>query len=107
MSGKVVIESYSADSIKLIHNKNQEIPLIQLQGFKSQASISKKEIEEIKAYAVGIGVNSKSLNKKYIDEVINNELSLHAYTVNEYSEIEKMEKFEIDGIFTDLLYLNQ
>lgn len=107
VSGKVVIQSYSADSLKQIHSKNEEIPLIQLQGFTDQASISKKEIEEIKAYAVGIGVNVNSLNRKYINEVIDNELLLHAYTVNEYSELKKMKSCEVDGVFTDSLYINQ
>lgn len=74
---------------------------------KRQANISEKEIEEIKAYAVGIEVDFDSLNKKYIDEVRNNDLLLHAYTVNEYSDFEKMKKWGVNGVFTDFLNIKE
>lgn len=101
--GKVVIQSFSEEILKLIHEKNESIPLVKLQVFADYAVISDQEIEEIKKYADGLGVNYNSLNKKYIDKVQKNNLVLHAYTVNEVPDLQKMKKFGIDGVFTDFL----
>ena len=42
MKGKVLIQSYSEESLKLIHNKYKEIPLIQLQGFEKAGKYFRK-----------------------------------------------------------------
>lgn len=103
--GKVVIQSYNKDSLKLIHEKDRKIPLIQLLGFNKEASISEKEINEIKTYAIGVGTNLNSITKKYVEEVHKNNLLLHVYTVNSYNDFKKMKEWEVDGIFTDFLNL--
>lgn len=99
--GRVVIQSYSIESLKLIHNRNNEIPLILLKKFEDKAVLSQKEIDEIKLYARGIGVNYKSLNQDFVDIIKDNELLLHVYTVNSPEELARMREWGVDGVFTD------
>ena len=102
--GKVVIQSFNKESLKLIHEKNKKIPLILLKRFDDKAKINQKEIEEIKKYTQGIAVNYESLNKDFIDKLKTNRLLIHTYTVNNYKDLELLREWDIDGVFTD--YLN-
>lgn len=100
---KVVIQSFSEESLRVIHEIKKDIPLIQLQWFENQATISTNEITEIKKYAIGIGINYKSLNEKYIQKLKKHDLLVHAYTVNKKEEIEELKRIGIDGVFTDYI----
>lgn len=102
-NGKIIIQSFNKDSLKAIHDMNPDIPLIQMRKFKQDASISKKEIEGTKKYAVGLGLNVGSLNDDYIKKVKDAGLLLHTYTVNEPKDIQALRSKGVTGVFTDYL----
>lgn len=102
-NGKVIIQSFSEESLKNIHRQHKDIPLIQLFDYKTSASITKKELEEIKQYAVGVGLNYDQLNMEYGKRVLEADLLLHPYTVNSKKEIENAMELGATGIFTDYI----
>lgn len=71
--------------------------------YKTSASITKKELEEIKQYAVGVGLNYDQLNMEYGKRVLEADLLLHPYTVNSKKEIENAMELGATGIFTDYI----
>src|SRR5699024_3179976 len=62
--GKVIIQSFSEESLREVKQIDPSIPLIQLISYNRMASISKNELERIKEYAVGIGANYEKLSKR-------------------------------------------
>ena len=90
--GNVVIQSFSEESLRKIKELDDKIPLIQLQGYDEIATISKNELEHINNYAVGIGVNSESITKEFVEKVSNQGILVHAYTVNDLSEMNRLKE---------------
>ncbi len=98
---KVIIQSFNADSLKTIFSLDPAIPLVQLYKFEEDAYLSKKQLQQIRQYASGIGVNSEAVTKNFIETMHNASLHVHPYTVNDPQTIYNMLMLGADGIFTD------
>ncbi|MBN6205748.1 glycerophosphodiester phosphodiesterase [Ralstonia pickettii] len=99
--GQIIIQSFSEESLRDIHEREPSLPLIQLISFDNEAKLSKRAIRNIKQYAVGIGVNHQAITKEFAERIRAAEMLLHAFTVNEKAEIEQLIEYGITGIFTD------
>lgn len=97
---KVIIQSYSAESLKEIFDLDPSIPLIKLYGQKTKR-ISDKEIEHLLTYASGIGVNDQLLTQDLINRLHENELHVHPFVLNDNAQIENAINLGVDGLFTD------
>lgn len=104
-SGKVIIQSFSKDSLNRIHDENSEIPLIQLVNKKQAASMTNKELLNIAEYASGIGINYKDLTTELAQHIREAGLELHPYTVNAEDAILEMIEMGATGVFTDFIDL--
>ncbi|MFC7395333.1 glycerophosphodiester phosphodiesterase [Scopulibacillus cellulosilyticus] len=100
-SGKVIIQSFSKDSLLKIHSMDANIPLIQLLSYSQNAEISQNEINNIKKYAVGVGPNYQAINRGYVQKVRNNGLLIHPYTVNDKDDMKKLLDWGVTGMFTN------
>lgn len=99
--GQVIIQSFSPDSLKEVHEKDPSIPLIQLITYEDEARISSDELDEIAAYAVGIGANYDYLSEEYVQQVRDAELLMHPYTVNEKADMKRLIEWGATGFFTN------
>lgn len=99
--GQVIIQSFSEESLKEIHKLEPSLPIIQLISYTKKAKISMQELENIREYAVGIGVNYKHLSQKYIQQVRDAGLLIHPYTVNEKSKMKQLIDWGVTGMFTN------
>ncbi|WP_058305971.1 glycerophosphodiester phosphodiesterase [Gracilibacillus massiliensis] len=93
--GSVIIQSFSAEALQQVHKHDQSIPLIQL------LKQPPEDPNAIKQYAVGVGINFKSLDLQSITELRKADLLVHAYTVNQPDEMRKLLEWGVTGIFTD------
>lgn len=100
-NGKVIIQSFSRDSLLKVHQINSSIPLIQLIRYQDEASISQHELEQINDYAIGIGVKYRFLTKKSVNKVLDSGLLLHAFTVNNKKNMKQLIHWGVTGIFTN------
>jgi len=98
---QVIIQSFDASSLKKIFKLAPSIPLIKLYSFKTDATLSKKEIRELKRYASGIGVNFKALTPDFVQLIQSQGLHVHAYTVNDEEKIRSAIKLGLNGVFTN------
>lgn len=98
-----VIHSFDEPALKKVHEINAEIPLLQLISFDKDedAKLSKKEIEELKTYATGVGVAYESITPEFLKKMHDNDLIVHVYTVNEAKIAKEMKKLGVNGIHTD------
>ncbi|MFC4388063.1 glycerophosphodiester phosphodiesterase family protein [Gracilibacillus marinus] len=99
--GGVIIQSFNDETLKSIAKLEPSVPLIQLYSFKKSAELTKREIKEIKKYAIGIGVNYQSLHHDFVEKILANHLLVHAYTVNNEKEMKELIQMGVTGIFTD------
>jgi glycerophosphoryl diester phosphodiesterase len=99
--GNILIQSFSAESLKKIHELNDRIPLIQLLSYYAPAVITDQEIEKIKSYAVGIGMHYTAISPGYVKKVTDAGLLVYPYTVNEKEDMEMLLEWGVTGMFTN------
>lgn len=100
-SGKVILQSFSQESLNILHQNEPDIPLIQLLQFDEKAMVTDEKVEQIKEYAAGIGVNHKKLTDSFAQQVRKAGLQLHPYTVNSEKGIIDLFEMGATGVFTD------
>lgn len=100
-TGKVIIQSFSKESLLKIHKLTPHIPLVQLLSYDSPATISVKEINEIKKYAIGVGPNFDQLDRAYVQKVRKAGLIIHPYTVNEKADMKRLLEWGVNGMFSN------
>ncbi|URT68753.1 glycerophosphodiester phosphodiesterase [Cytobacillus firmus] len=104
---KLLVQSFSPQSLKVMNELDPAIKLVQLISYKANAEITDEEIMEIKQYAMGIGPNHTYLNEEYVQKVVNSGLELHPYTVNDKERMKQLINWGVTGMFTnhpDLLH---
>ena len=113
-SSRVMIQSFSKDSLTKIHSMNENIPLVQLLWYYPNENneivewsaithepkrVTNEDFQEIKKYAVGIGPNLRNdngeliIDESYMKIARNNGLLIHPYTINEKPDMRLLIKW--------------
>ncbi|MEN3822968.1 glycerophosphodiester phosphodiesterase family protein [Staphylococcus xylosus] len=100
-NGKVIIQSFSLNSLTNIHKLNENIPLIKLVYDKDINKLNNKKLKKLSKLVYGIGINHKMVNKSLIKRAHDNGLKVHVFTLNNKKEVNEMRKLEVDGGFTN------
>lgn len=103
----LLVQSFSAPSLKIMNELDASVKLVQLLSYKTNAVITDDEIADIKEYAMGVGPNHTYLNEEYIQKVVNSGLEIHPYTVNDKERMKQLIDWGVTGMFTnfpDLLH---
>ena len=69
INDKVIIQSFSEESLRKIHNLNANIPLVQLLSHKKAVQLTESEIEKYKTYCIGLGMNYKYIDAAYVKTI--------------------------------------
>lgn len=93
--GKVIIQSFSEESLKNIHSQYPDIRKVLL------GSLTNADFNEISKYAYGVGPSYSSLTKQMVDDAHSHGLKVHPYTVNTESAMRDMIALDVDGMFTN------
>ncbi|MED0960596.1 glycerophosphodiester phosphodiesterase [Bacillus paramycoides] len=101
ISDKVIIQSFSEESLRKIHSLNANIPLVQLLSFKKAVQLTDLEIKNYKTYCIGLGMNYKYIDAAYVKKIKKHGLEVHPFTVDNEKDMEKLIKWGVDGIFTN------
>ena len=104
---KLLVQSFSADSLKIMHDLDSSVKLVQLLSYQSKATVTDAEIAEVKKYAMGVGPNHTYLNEEYIQKIVGSGLEIHPYTVNDKERMKQLIDWGVTGMFTnfpDLLH---
>ncbi|MFP7479980.1 glycerophosphodiester phosphodiesterase family protein [Terribacillus saccharophilus] len=99
---QVILQSFSKDSIRALHELNPEMTLVQLLKKKDVEKLDGKDLQEMKEIANGVGIYAGILKKTTVDMIQHHELEVHAYYRGDEREwTEEMLQYEVDGIFSD------
>ncbi|MCA1058979.1 glycerophosphodiester phosphodiesterase [Rossellomorea aquimaris] len=100
-SSKVIIQSFSEESLQKVHDMNEDIPLVQLIDYKTDATITEDELDHYEEYAVGLGMSYKKIDEEYVEKVRDHDLLVHPYTVLEKEDMKKLIEWGVTGMFTN------
>ena len=100
-SGKVLVQSFSPESLLIVDSLNPNVPLVQLISYSQPATITDEELNEISEYAIGIGASHTKIDQKYVKKVRDHNLLIHPYTVNTEKDMIKLLDWGVTGMFTN------
>lgn len=100
-SSKVLVQSFSTESLLKMHELNPKVPLIQLISYSRPATITDEQIEDIKEYAIGVGPSYARIDEAYVDKIRDHDLLIHPYTVNAKADMERLLDWGVTGMFTN------
>ncbi|EJS68944.1 glycerophosphodiester phosphodiesterase [Bacillus cereus] len=98
---KVIIQSFSEDSLRKIHSINVHIPLVQLLSYKKAVQLTELDIEKYKTYCIGLGMNYKYIDSGYVKKIRKHGLEVHPFTVDNEKDMKKLLSWGVDGMFTN------
>jgi glycerophosphoryl diester phosphodiesterase len=97
---RVLIQSFSAESLMKIHELEPSLPLIQLYWAGTSKTIQ-RDLDAVSAYAVGIGPYKQDVDAALVEAAHEHCLAVHPYTVNTVDEMEALIALGVDGMFTN------
>lgn len=100
-NGKVVIQSFSQESLTKLHNMNPSIPLIQLIDKGELAQYTDDELRNVQQYAVGVGPDYTDLNAENTQHLRDFDLYIHPFTVNDKASMKQLNDYGVTGVFTN------
>ncbi|PGK33939.1 glycerophosphodiester phosphodiesterase [Bacillus anthracis] len=101
MQDKVIIQSFSKESLQKIHSLDVNIPLVQLLPYKKAVQSTESEIKKYKTYCIGLGMNYKYIDAAYVKKIKKHGLEVHPFTVDNETDMKKLLLWGVDGMFTN------
>lgn len=98
----VLIQSFSAESLRRLAEIAPELPRVQLLTRRAGAGDPDLLLQRIAGYAQGVGPNAALVDDAFMRAARRHGLLVHPWTVNEPGEMERLLGLGVDGIFTDL-----
>jgi glycerophosphoryl diester phosphodiesterase len=96
---QVLVQSFSAASLRLVHELEPRLPLIQLIGRQAPELLGR--LEEVAEYAAGIGPARGLVDRAVVEAAHANGLVVHPYTLNTPAEHEACLALGVDGAFSN------
>lgn len=100
-SRQVLVQSFSAETLQLMHDLEPALPLVQLL-VESPDPIQAATLDSIPEYAVAIGPASANVDPALVDAAHTRCLDVHPYTVNDPNEMAEFLDAGVDGMFTNV-----
>jgi glycerophosphoryl diester phosphodiesterase len=91
----VLVQSFDVASLRRVRALDADMPLVLL------GAVTTAEIQTAASYAYGIGPSSVLVNKALVDTAHGLGLAVHPYTVNDNTELERLARLCVDGMFTN------
>lgn len=98
---RVVIQSFSEASLRLIHAQHPGLPLVQLIGEGTDGAAIRAMLPRVADYAIGIGPACVDVDGLLVADAHRHGLHVHPYTVNGEPEMRRMIEARVDGMFTN------
>jgi glycerophosphoryl diester phosphodiesterase len=96
---QVLIQSFSADSLRLMHELEPRLPLIQLIGDRKPGLLER--LDEVREYAAGIGPSRRLVDAAVVAGARARGLAVHPWTFNTREEHEQAVALGVDGAFSN------
>ena len=92
---QVLIQSFSSDSLRIVHAMDPRLPLI----FLGSANVANLPVH--REYAIGVGPSFGGVTQAFVNAAHALCLDVHPYTVNNNADLSRMLGLGVDGMFTN------
>ncbi|KIX90600.1 glycerophosphodiester phosphodiesterase [Staphylococcus microti] len=99
--GKVVIQSFSQESLLKLHKLNPNVPLVQLMDIGELQQYDDNDLAYISSYAIGVGPDYKDLTAENTQQLRQHGFHIHPYTVNDAESMKRLNDYGVTGVFTN------
>ena len=99
--GRVLIQSFSAPSLRTVRTIDARLPLIQLMERVPKGADIGAIFDSIATYAQGVGPNRLDVDDAFVAAAHARCLAVHPYTVNLEEDMRRLARSGVDGMFTD------
>ena len=99
--GRVLLQSFSGASLRLMRAMDRELTLVQLMERLPEGATVGAVFDSVARYAQGVGPNRLDVDVAFIAQAHARCLIVHPYTVNGDEEMRRLARAGIDGMFTD------
>lgn len=99
-TGRVVIQSFSPDSLRAIHALRPNLPLVLLVS-ATGPPIDDALLDDASTFATGIGPAATLVNGAVLTEASERCLLVHPYTVDDPLEMQRLLDLGVHGLFTN------
>lgn len=96
---QVLIQSFSAASLRRMRELEPRLPLIQLVSHHDPALLDR--LDEVSEYAAGIGPSRALVTPDLVRAAHARGLAIHPYTTDDPDELQRLADLGVDGIFTN------
>lgn len=99
-SEQVLIQSFSADSLRLLHDERPELPLVQLLP-ASPTPLDPGLLDAVAEYAVAVGPSFGNVDAAFVAAAHERCLDVHPYTVDDPVQMGRLLDLGVEGMFTN------
>jgi glycerophosphoryl diester phosphodiesterase len=100
---RVMVQSFSERSLRMIHDMDPSLPLIQLLHARPETPRTiQARLPRIAEYAVGIGPSWRDVDAGVTRAAAGLCLEVHPYTINEAARMTSLTDVGVTGMFTDV-----
>jgi glycerophosphoryl diester phosphodiesterase len=98
---RVVIQSFSEASLRKVRSLAPGLPLVQLTERGAPSAERTALLDRATEYAAGIGPHREDASDALIGAAHARGLVIHPYTVNDETEMQRLMRLGVDGMFSD------
>jgi glycerophosphoryl diester phosphodiesterase len=98
---RVIVQSFSAASLRRVHALDAGIPLVQLYRSRESSRSIRAKLDSVGELVYGIGPNFEDVDPALVAAARSRGLVIHPYTVNVEADMRRMIDLGVDGMFTD------
>jgi len=98
---RVIIQSFSATSLRRIRTADANIPLVQLFSRRETSWTIRRRLDTVASYAHGIGPQFRNVDSRLVAAARTRGIVIHTYTVNDEPVMRRLIQAGVDGMFTD------
>jgi len=99
--GHVLLQSFSPESLSKLHRLNSNVPLIRLLDKGELPALTQQDFNQIRQYAIGVGPEYTDLTKQNVKNLKRAGLLVHPFTVNNEADMHRLNRYGVDGVFTN------
>ena len=100
VDGKVLIQSFSPLSLRLIHTLDPSLPLVQLLA-AGAGEARDTLLDNVADYAIGVGPSASAVDRAFVTAAHERCLVVHPYTVDSEARLSELVAVGVDGVFTN------